>query len=85
MACFREMPQVLLNLKVREKKPFSKMKKVCAAIEQAEKALEGKGRLLVRYSGTESIARIMVETANRKQCEKLAEEIKNAFLQEGIA
>lgn len=68
-------PQVLVNLRVKEKKPLEKMKGVQAAIRNAERELAGTGRVLVRYSGTESLARVMVEGKGKKQVEGLAKEI----------
>jgi phosphoglucosamine mutase len=54
-------PQVIRNVKVREKIPMNELPTVAAAIEAAEKALDGNGRVVVRYSGTEKLARVMIE------------------------
>jgi phosphoglucosamine mutase len=54
-------PQKIQNVRVREKIPFAQVPTVQAAIDAAERELEGKGRVVVRYSGTEALARVMVE------------------------
>jgi phosphoglucosamine mutase len=54
-------PQTLINLPVREKKDFLSIEEIATAIKQAEEQLGEKGRVLVRYSGTEALARVMVE------------------------
>ena len=56
-----KLPQVLVNVRVREKKPFVTLPKVQGTISEVERALGGRGRVLVRYSGTEPVARIMLE------------------------
>jgi len=57
----RVFPQKIQNVRVREKIPFAQVPEVQRAIEAAERELEGNGRLVVRYSGTEALARVMVE------------------------
>ena len=80
----KKYPQKLKNLKVKEKKPIEKMEKVREAIDQAEKRMEGRGRVLVRYSGTEPLIRIMVEADNEKLIEEIVELIEEAIRKEGI-
>jgi phosphoglucosamine mutase len=58
---FVRYPQVLLNIRVSEKKPFESVPAIAAAANSIEKELEGTGRLLLRYSGTENLARVMIE------------------------
>ncbi|MFH1257001.1 MAG: phosphoglucosamine mutase [Candidatus Diapherotrites archaeon] len=79
---FSPVPQLLGNVKVREKIPFEKMHSVKAKISKAEKKLKGKGRLLVRYSGTENLARVMVEGKNKKQINALMHDILNEIKKE---
>ncbi len=55
------LPQLLVNVHVERKIPFEEAPEVMKAVAQAEEKLAGKGRVLLRYSGTESVARIMVE------------------------
>ena len=75
-------PQVLLNFQVAEKKPIENMPTVQKAIAAAESALGSDGRVLVRYSGTESKARVMIEgldeTVIRSHAEQIAEALKRA-------
>jgi phosphoglucosamine mutase len=75
-------PQILLNVKVKEKKPLDSLPKLCAAIKAGEKELSGKGRILVRYSGTENLCRVMVEGKDQKQINKIAESIVDAIKEE---
>ncbi len=60
-ACMPRFPQVLENVRVRQKEDLHRLPKVQAHIREAERALAGVGRVLVRYSGTEPLARVMVE------------------------
>lgn len=75
-------PQILLNVKVKEKKPLETLPKLRAAVEAGEKELAGKGRILVRYSGTENLCRIMVEGKEKEQIEHIAEIIADAIKKE---
>lgn len=54
-------PQKIQNIRVREKIPFKQVPAIQAAIDSAERELDGNGRVVVRYSGTEALARVMVE------------------------
>ena len=54
-------PQVIVNVKVREKKPLESAPAVAAAIRAAEEDLKDTGRVVIRYSGTEPLARVMIE------------------------
>jgi phosphoglucosamine mutase len=67
-------PQVLINVKVKEKPNLDEIAPVKRAIEKVEKKLKNKGRVLVRYSGTEMLARVMVEGQTKKEVEKMASE-----------
>jgi phosphoglucosamine mutase len=58
---FQSCPQILINVPVREKVPFEQIPEIAAAIEEVETDLAGKGRVLLRYSGTENLARVMIE------------------------
>ena len=68
-------PQVLKNVRVSEKKPFNEIKEIKAEIEKAEKLLKDVGRIFVRYSGTEPVARVMVEGEDKDQIEKISRKI----------
>ena len=74
-AIMTRYPQVLVNFKVAEKRPLEQMPEVLRAIEAAEARLKGDGRVLVRYSGTEAKARVMVEGPDTGVIESLAQEI----------
>jgi phosphoglucosamine mutase len=71
------LPQVLLNIDVKERKDFSQMAKVASKIAEIEKALAGRGRVLVRYSGTELLARVMLEGEHEQKIRAMAQEIAN--------
>ena len=68
-------PQRLVNVRVREKKPMSDIPPVMEAIRECEDYFHGKGRVLVRYSGTESLARVMVEGPELLHVERFAESV----------
>ena len=70
-------PQVLVNIRTEGKFDFAASAAVTAAVKQAETALAGTGRVLLRASGTEPLIRVMVEGENRTQVETLAREIAN--------
>jgi phosphoglucosamine mutase len=57
-------PQILINVPVKQKPPFRDIPAVVSVLDEAERALSGNGRVLLRYSGTESKARVMVESEN---------------------
>ncbi|HEX8736497.1 MAG TPA: phosphoglucosamine mutase [Pyrinomonadaceae bacterium] len=79
-AGFVRFPQILVNVKVKEKRPFSDVGEISTISKQVETELGQKGRLLLRYSGTENLARVMIEGENQNQIEsqahRLAEVIK---------
>jgi phosphoglucosamine mutase len=68
-------PQKIQNVRVREKIPFAQVPEVQKAIEAAERELNGNGRIVVRYSGTEALARVMVEAESKDRMEVLTETI----------
>jgi phosphoglucosamine mutase len=68
-------PQVLVNVRVREKQTLSNVPSIAAAMERVEARLAGEGRLLVRYSGTEPLLRVMIEGKNQEQIQAWAAEI----------
>lgn len=79
---FQAYPQILVNVRVREKLPFSDLAPVQAVVTEVEKLLASKGRLLLRYSGTEPLARIMIEGEHQADIESYAEKIAVAIRQE---
>ncbi len=80
---FTRFPQILVNVKVNEKRPFEEVPEIVEASKKLEAELGGKGRLLLRYSGTENLARVMIEGENQNDIERqanwLAEVIKIAL------
>jgi phosphoglucosamine mutase len=72
-------PQRILNVRVREKIPFDQVPAVQQAIAAAEKELDGCGRAVVRYSGTEALARVMIEAESEQRMNALAENIAGAI------
>lgn len=68
-------PQRLVNVRVRERKPMEELPGVKAAIRDAEKSFGDTGRVLVRFSGTEPLARVMVEGPDLERVEKFANHI----------
>ncbi|MCL2145116.1 MAG: phosphoglucosamine mutase [Endomicrobia bacterium] len=73
-----KFPQVLINKKVAKKIPVEKLEKTSRLIKSYEKKLAGEGRILVRYSGTENLLRVMVEGKNKKEITGIANEIINS-------
>jgi phosphoglucosamine mutase len=69
------MPQVMINVDVAEKPPIEDLSEVREAIESAERELDGRGRVLVRYSGTQSLCRVMVEGPDEALTRRLAESL----------
>jgi phosphoglucosamine mutase len=72
-------PQKIQNVRVREKVPFAQVEEIQAAIDAAERELDGMGRVVVRYSGTESLARVMVEAESEERMQALAAGIAGAI------
>jgi len=75
-------PQLLVNIRVKERKPLDELPGVVDEIRACESALDGSGRVLVRFSGTEPLARVMVEVPDQKQVEEWAERIASAIRSE---
>jgi phosphoglucosamine mutase len=69
---FVRYPQVLLNVRVREKLPFMEHEEIARAVRETEAELGEQGRLLLRYSGTEPLARVMIEGSKQDEIERLA-------------
>jgi phosphoglucosamine mutase len=72
-------PQTIRNVRVRNKTPFVEIPVVQAAIATAERELDGNGRVVVRYSGTEALARVMIEAESKEQMDRLAATIVDAI------
>jgi phosphoglucosamine mutase len=72
-------PQVIVNVKVREKKPLLSIPSVAATIRAAEAELEDSGRVVIRYSGTEALARVMIEAESESSMRRHADAIADAI------
>jgi phosphoglucosamine mutase len=74
-ACMTTYPQILVNVKVRERMDLASVPDIARRMAEIEKQLKGTGRLLVRYSGTEPKVRVMLEGENEDEIKKLAEDL----------
>jgi phosphoglucosamine mutase len=79
MADLTVFPQLLVNIRVKERKPLDQLPCVANEIRACESALNGLGRVLVRFSGTEPLARVMVEGPDLAQVESWAGRIASAI------
>jgi phosphoglucosamine mutase len=81
IADLKVFPQVIVNVRVREKKPLEAIGTVADTIRDAEAELAESGRVVVRYSGTEALARVMIEAeseeAMRRHADRIAEAIRS--------
>jgi phosphoglucosamine mutase len=77
--CFEPVPQALVNVVVRQKRPLSELPEVARAIAGVEEALGHDGRVLVRFSGTENKVRVLVEGPDAKRIRAHAEQIAGAL------
>jgi phosphoglucosamine mutase len=75
VAGIERFPQVLVNVRVSEKRPIDEIPSVCEVVRRVEKALDGNGRVLIRYSGTEPVIRVMVEGEDESRVAEYASEI----------
>jgi len=75
-------PQVLVNVRVREKRELRELAPVAEAMSAVERSLAGQGRLLVRYSGTEPLLRIMIEGKDQDEIHAWARQIADAVTRE---
>jgi len=78
-ADLKVFPQVIVNVKVREKKPLESIPSVRARIREAEEELADSGRVVIRYSGTEALARVMIEAESEEAMRRHADAIADAI------
>jgi phosphoglucosamine mutase len=71
--CMKTYPQILINVKVKERKDLESIPSIAKRISEIEDRLDGTGRLLVRYSGTEPKVRVMIEGEDQNEIKALAE------------
>jgi phosphoglucosamine mutase len=80
-ADLKVFPQIIVNVKVREKRPLASIPEIASAIRAAEEELKDSGRVVIRYSGTEPLARVMIEAeseaAMRLHANAIADAIRN--------
>ena len=79
IADLKNYPQVILNVRVREKKPLDTLPAVVDSIRAAEDELRDTGRVVIRYSGTEALARVMIEAEDESRMRHHAEAIAGAI------
>ena len=79
IADLENYPQVILNVKVREKRPLDSLPSVVEKISAAEAELRDTGRVVIRYSGTEALARVMIEAESEEAMRRHAEAIADAI------
>jgi phosphoglucosamine mutase len=82
-APLRKCPQVLVNLPVRTKPALETLPGLAELVTGWEQALDGRIRILLRYSGTEPLARVMVEGDDQSTIEKVADQLA-AAIRDGI-
>jgi hypothetical protein len=75
MSDLKVFPQMIQNVRVKEKVPFVRVPEIQDAINAAERELDGNGRVVVRYSGTEALARVMIEAESEEKMKALAQNI----------
>jgi len=78
-ADLKVFPQVIVNVKVRERKPLESIPAVAATIRAAEEQLKDSGRVVIRYSGTEALARVMIEAESEEAMHHHADAIATAI------
>jgi phosphoglucosamine mutase len=81
-ADLRVFPQVIVNVKVREKRPLEEIPEVAKSIRAAEEELKDSGRVVIRYSGTEALARVMIEAESEEAMRRHANAIADAIREE---
>jgi phosphoglucosamine mutase len=81
-SCMRKLPQVLVNVPVARKPPIDSLPALTAQIRAFESELDGCGRILVRYSGTESLARVMIEGADDARIRSMADTLASTIRRE---
>src|SRR5438034_10509412 len=75
----KTFPQRIQNVPVRERVPLTDVPDVQRAIQSAERELDGNGRVIVRYSGTEPLARVMVEAESEEKMQRIADMIASSI------
>jgi phosphoglucosamine mutase len=76
---FKDYPQTIVNVRVKAKPPLETVPEIAAALREAETRLGSKGRIVLRYSGTESLARVMVEAEHPDDVERFSQSVAEAI------
>jgi phosphoglucosamine mutase len=76
---FKDYPQIILNVKVKSKPPLESLPEVSRALAEAQSALGENGRVVLRYSGTEPLARVMVEAEHDSDVHRFSQSLANAL------
>src|SRR4029077_10194749 len=79
--CLTKYPQAQRNLRVRQKPPLSELSTVMKLVDETERELSGKGRVLLRYSGTEPKIRLLIEGREFEKIDRHADRIADAIEQ----
>jgi len=79
IADLKVFPQVIVNVRVKEKRPLDQIDAIATTIRDAEVSLNGNGRVVVRYSGTEPLARVMIEAESEETMRHHADAIAGAI------
>jgi phosphoglucosamine mutase len=74
-ACMRKFPQVLRNVAVARRPPLESLVGLHARVRELEREMDGTGRIVIRYSGTEALARVMIEGPDGERIGRMAEEL----------
>jgi len=83
VAGLKDYPQAIVNVRVKSKPPLQSIPQIATALQDAQAALGANGRIVLRYSGTEALARVMVEAEHAADVEKFTRSIA-AAIQETI-
>jgi phosphoglucosamine mutase len=75
----KTFPQKLVNIRVKHKRPLAELASVQEEIQAAEREFNGSGRVVVRFSGTEPLARVMIEAETHEQVDKWTGRIADAI------
>ena len=75
----KDYPQIILNVKVKSKPPLDSLPEVSRALAEAQSALGDNGRVVLRYSGTEPLARVMVEAEHDSDVHRFSQSLANAL------
>jgi len=75
----KDYPQIIVNVKVKSKPPLESLPRVSRALAEAQSALGDNGRVVLRYSGTEPLARVMVEAEHDADVQRYSQSLADAL------